>query len=708
MAHRLDPLLRPQSIAVLGATERPHSVGRRTVENLLTGGYGGRLYCINPGREQVLGVACYPSLAALPETVDHVVFCIADRRVEQALEQTLEHGARAITLMSQLIVDGDPEFAARIRQRVLASGILLCGPNGMGYYNCMDGVWVCGFDTRHNHPRGGNVTLISHSGAGMSGIIDCEERIDFNLAVSTGSEWTVNMADYMDFAIEVHGTRVIGLFMETARDPAALVAVLEKARARRVPVVAIKVGRTQLAAQLAQSHSGAMAGEDAAYQALFDAYGVQRVCDMDELATTLMLFAQPYPVGPGGLAAIHDSGGERQLLIDLADELGTPLGNISDATRQALSARLDPGLPPVNPLDAWGAGGEDADQIMIDCLSAMLRDPGVAVGAVVHDRAPLSKIYPEYLGYMRAAHAASGKPMFLVANRQGSGSDPLAVTTTREGFPVVDGLRSFLTGVNALFNYRDFLVREQHTAPHLAARTMQSASATLPAGPLNEVEAADFLRAVGLPVNPSRLVNSEVQLLEAAAEMGYPLVLKTANRDISHKTESNGVRLNLGNQAELLAAWQDLCERLGPEVLVAPMVHTEGLEMVLGMHHDDQFGPLVMLGFGGVRLEAMHDVVFALPPFSAATARRLLSGLKQAPLFSFDRGQGRADIDAYCEMAALFSALVASWAENFAEMDLNPVLVHAGGCVALDALIVPKQAAPQDGAASTHHSRKAS
>ena len=346
---------------------------------------------------------------------------------------------------------------------------MLCGPNGMGFYNCHDGVWACGFDTRNNHVRGGNVTLISHSGAGMSGIIDCEERIDFNLAVSTGSEWTVGMADYMDFAIEEHGTRAIGLFMETSRDPEALKAVLDKARRRQVPVVAIKVGRTALAARLAQSHSGAMAGEDAAYQALFDHYGVQRVSDMDELATTLMLFAQPHPVGPGSLAAIHDSGGERQLLIDLADELGAPLAQMSEATTTRLEQLLDPGLPPVNPLDAWGAGGDGADQTMTDCLSAMLQDPASAMGAVVHDRGPLSSIYPEYLDYMRGAHAASGKPVCLVASRQGSGSDPLAVAATREGFPVIDGLRAFLVGLNCVLAYRDFQQREATTRAGTAA-----------------------------------------------------------------------------------------------------------------------------------------------------------------------------------------------------------------------------------------------
>jgi len=165
----------------------------------------------------VLGLPCHPELAALPEPVEHVVFCVADRRVEAVLEAAIAHGARAATLMSQLVVDGDPGLAERLRGRVRSAGLLLCGPNGMGFYNARDGVWVCGFDTRENHPRKGAVTLISQSGAGMSGIVDCEERIDFGLAVSTGSEFTVGLADYLDFALETQAPKVIGLFMDKSQ-----------------------------------------------------------------------------------------------------------------------------------------------------------------------------------------------------------------------------------------------------------------------------------------------------------------------------------------------------------------------------------------------------------------------------------------------------------------------------------------------------------
>lgn len=676
---------------MLGASERPGSVGRRTVENLLQGGFQGELHAVNPGYDSVLGVPCHTSMDRLPGRVQHVIFAIGDQHVEAALEQVIAHGAAAATIMSQLILpdERDSTLLERVRQRVRESGLLVCGANAMGFYNFTDRVWACGFDTRDNHRSDGRVTLISQSGAGMSGMVDCEERIDFNLAATTGQELSVGMHDYMDFAIEALETRVIGLFMEAVRDPAAMMAALDKARRRKIPVVAIKVGRSRLSAELVKSHSGAMAGEDSAFEALFDRYGVQRVGDMDELATALILFAQPHPVGSGGLVTLHDSGGERQLLIDLAERMNVPLATLSDDTVRALEERLDPGLPAVNPLDAWGAGGPDSDRIMEDCLAAMMSDPACAIGAVVHDRAPLSRLYPEYFDYLRAGHAASGKPAILVANRQGSGSDPRAVELTREGFPVIDGLRPFLAGVHALFGWRDHLARAVDLPQDLDKSAVQRARTALAKhGALDEAGASHLLADFGLPVNKGTVVTGEAEAVAAANDLGYPVAVKTANPEIQHKAAQDGVRLDLPDASAVAAAWRDLSSRLGPRTLVAPMVPRGGLELALGMVRDAQFGPLVMIGFGGARLEALGDVVFAMPPFGPDGARLQLARLRHQGLLRCARAEGSPDLDAFCRMAARFSAVVVALGDEIRELDLNPVIVNTDGCIAVDALLV--------------------
>jgi acyl-CoA synthetase (NDP forming) len=688
---RLKPLLEPRSIAVLGASKRPGSVGRRTIENLLHGGYGGRLYAVNPGYQSVCGVPCFPALDALPETVEHVVLTLGDANVEAGLDATIAHGARAATMMSSLVLEGDtpPVLRERVSRKIADSGLVVCGANGMGFYNFADGVWICGFDTRNNHVRGGNVTLISHSGSGMSGIIDCEERIDFNLAVSTGQELSVSMDQYMDWALDRPETRAIGLFMETARRPAGMAAAFAKAEKRGIPVVVLKVGRTELSARLAVSHSGAIAGRDDAYQALFDRYGVQRVHDMDELASALIMFAQPYPAAAGGLVSIHDSGGERQLLIDLAEDMRVPLAEIEPATSQRLEELLDPGLPAVNPLDAWGAGGAGANDIMRECLAALMADPNAAVGAVVHDRAPHGKLCEEYFDYMRAGHAASGKPVFLVSNRQGSGSDPAAMTVTREGFPVLDGLRSFLAGTRCLLEYRDFRARAvAQPAAADSAVVARWRPHLEPGKVLDEFESGQLLRDFGFPMNPAQLVNDETSLLQAAADLGWPLVLKTAEPGILHKTDCRGVHLEIENPQQLARAYADLATRLGPRAMLAPMVNATGVEMVLGLVRDEQFGPLVMLGFGGVNVETIRDVVYALPPFDRSSARRLLDGLWLRPLLDGLRDRPAVAIDAFCVAAERFSVLAAALGDVIDEIDINPVIVHPTGCVAVDALVV--------------------
>lgn len=689
MAHRLDPLLRPRSIAVLGATEREGTVGRHTIENLLKGGYEGGLYAINPGRKSVLDVPCYPSLAALPEPVEHVMFAIADTRVESALDEVIAHGARAATIMSALVVedDADPPLRERVLAKIRKAGLVVCGANGMGFYNFADGVWGCGFRTRE-HRRGGNVAYISHSGSGMCGIVDCEERIDFSLVVSTGQELAVSMDEYLDYALEMPGTRAVGLFMETARNPAGLVAALAKARERGIPVVALKVGRTELSAKLTVSHSGAIAGADGVYDAIFDRHGVHRVRDMDELATTLILFAQPHRVGDGGLVSIHDSGGERQLLIDLAHDRRVPLTQLSPASTRKLESLLDPGLPAVNPLDAWSTGGPDFDAKMQKCFATLMSDPQAALGAVVHDRAADGGIFPAYVDYLRTGHAASGKPAVLVANRQGTAGDPLVVGTTREGFPVLDGLESFLRGTRHLLDHRDFAKRARGEIPAIPEAALAKMRARLAdRRRFDENDALTLLGDAGLPANAGSVVETEAAAVAAAKATGFPVVLKTAKRGLDHKSELQGIHLGLADAGAVAAAYRDLAKRIDARALVAPMVAAHGAELLLGMVNDAQFGPVVLVGAGGVHVEALADVVHAIPPFDAAEAARLVGRLRVAPLLASRRHRRPLAVDEFCRVAARFSALVAALGDHFSEIDLNPVIVHADGCAIVDALI---------------------
>ena len=693
MAHRLDPLLRPKSLAVVGASRRPGSVGHTLIRHLIQGGFAGAVYPVNPKYEDIEGLACTGALAELPEPPEQVVLAVADARLEAEFEAAIAAGARAVTVVSQLVLaeDGDPPLRERIRRRAEEAGVVLCGGNSNGLYNFDHGLWLCGFETRADH-RPGNVTLITHSGSVFNALVDCEARIDYNIAVSSGQELNVTLAEVMDFALEQPSTRVVGLFMETAREPERFLAALAKARAKAIPVIALKVGSSKTGAAMAESHSGALVGNDGAYQALFEHYGVVRVASLDEMAASLMLFAQPSlsgPVGPGGLATIHDSGGERALILDLAEPLGVPFAELQPETVARLEAALDPGLPAVNPLDAWGTGA-DYRGVFTACLSAMMVDPGTAVGAVVADRGPDGKIFPEYPHFARAAAEASGKPVILVSNHQGSGFSADAIQVTREGLPVLDGLETFLKGVKHLFDYRDFEARGAEAPPPVEQDTVRRWRERLAEdAALGEAEALKLLRDFGVPAIACQEATSLEEAHAAAKTLGYPIALKTAEPGIAHKTERGGVHLGLSDENALAQAYRDLADRLGPRVLVAEMVRGPAVEMILGLVRDPAFGPIVVIGSGGIHAEVLEDVVFALPPFGAATARRLIDRLSLRPLLDGTRGAPPADIAALCQTAASFSALAACLGDRLESVDVNPVLVRPDGCVAVDANVKP-------------------
>ena len=690
MSHVLDPLLRPQSIAIVGATQRIGSVGNMVLKNLLEGKYPGKLYVVNPRYQEIEGIACKPSLSELPGNVEHVIFAISDEGIEDALDEAIAHGIKAGTIFSSLVLANDtaPLLKDRIYRKAKDSGLLLCGGNGMGFYNFTHRIWACGFDTR-SHKEKGNVTLISQSGSGMSGILDVEERIDFNFAVSTGQEMVISAEDYLDYALEQAETSVIGFFMETSRYPDKLIAALEKARQRKIPVVVVKVGRTVLAAQLAESHSGAMAGSDDVYDAIFDYYGVQRVDDMEQLATTLIMFAQPSQAHDGGIVSIHDSGGERQLIIDLADKLDVALADISKETTARLEALLDPGLPAVNPLDAWSVGGPEYHNTMTDCFVALLMDPNAALGAVVHDRAPKGRIYSNYIEYLRSGHEASGKPVFLVSNRQGTGEDEKVVKTTREGMPVLDGVSAFLGGAKCMMAYRDFLERPAMNLPVLSSAVISRWRSRLTKNyELGEHESSKLLSECGVPVNKSELVNNEKELLARAPSFSYPMVMKTAMEGARHKSDLNGVILDIQDEKALLGAYADLSSRLGNKALIASMINTPGIEMIMGIARDEQFGPMIIIGFGGIYTELMNDVVLVTPPFDAQYALHQLNKLKMRRILDGVRGKLALDISSFCEAAANLSVLALEFKDHISALDINPVKVMEHGCTGLDALIV--------------------
>jgi len=688
MPHRLDPLLDPESIVIVGATTSG-GMGTRVIKNLQHGGFKGKLYGLHPKNEDAFGIPCYPDFKSLPEKVEHAIFAVSDERVEGLVDAAIEAGVKAMSMMSMLYLDDDqkPYLKDRIQTKLKEAGILLCGANGMGFFHIEKGVWVNGHFSRPNHEPGG-VCIISQSGSGVAGIIDCEERINLNLSVSSGSELTVGAEDYLDYILHQESTTVVGMFLETIRKPDQMIKSFELANEKRIPIVVLKTGRTERSAELTVSHSGGLAGIDDCYNALFDKYGIQRVADMDELATTLIMFDQPHALANGNMVSLHDSGGERQLIIDVADQQGVEFAELKEATTQKLEEILDPGLPPVNPLDAWGKGLGDADQIMIDSMIAMLSDSNASMGAIVMDRGPLGKIFPEYTDYLEQANQQTGKPVFLVSNRQGTGTDPLVLELTQNGTPVIDGLHSFLAGVRCLHQYRDFLSMKDAINIDLDSDALKKYQDQLDRSDfVSEADALNMFFDLGLNANQSNIISNEEEMVSTANEMGFPLVLKTAVEDVYHKSELSGVYLNIDSEEELRSSYKELQEKLPGNALLAKMVQSEGVEMIVGMTTDQQLGPMVTIGFGGYYAEAMNDAITLMPPFSKEMAKKALSKLKMKTLLEGYRGSKPADLDAFAEFASRFSVIAVELSNQVCEIDLNPVILGNDNCIAVDALI---------------------
>jgi hypothetical protein len=327
---------------------------------------------------------------------------------------------------------------------------------------------------------------------------------------------------------------------------------------------------------------------------------------------------------------------------------------------------------------------------MTRALSLLMQDDAAALGAVVHDRGPDGLIYASYLDYMKTARQESGKPVALVAARQGTGDDRSAVNWTREGYPVLDGVATFLRGVRALFDYRDYLARDPVANEGPDENVVQSWTEQVEKGAVfSEAESLALLSDFGMPVVASRLAAGRDDTVAAAAEIGYPVALKTAMPGIHHKSDCGGVVLDISDEAGLVAAYDELASRLGPDVVVCEMAGP-GVEMFLGVHRDPQFGPVVLLGFGGIHAETLNDVAYALPPFDAAHARRCLDRLRLRPLLDGLRGTAAADIAAFADAASKFSSMVFALREEIREFDVNPIIVDASGCVAVDALLSPR------------------
>jgi len=690
-AHKLAPLLMPKRVALVGASPREGTVGNGMIVAATMGEPVAEVVLINPNYPQIGERTAYPTLREAPGPIDMAVLGVSNERLEVAVHDAIAAGVKALTIFASGYLDNDPapRLTARIGAMAREAGIQICGGNCMGFYNLSYGLRVCGFPPPPWMRKGGAV-LLTHSGSVYSGICHNDKRMGWALAVSAGQEMTTTVADYLDFALEMPETHCIGLFLETVRDPANFVAGLEKARERDIPVIALKVGKTAASAAKAVSHSGAIAGNHAAYAALFDRHNVIEVETLDDFANALRLYSGPRRLAAGGIATMHDSGGLLELTIDLAEKRGVPFGAISDETKSKLAKRLDAGLEPTNPLDAWGTG-KDYEAAMGDMMAALAEDPATACGIFCVETRDGYYLSDGYAALMESAFARTNKPLLLATNLGSNGSDGVAQRLTEHGIPVLSGVDSALSVMKLAMRHRDRAAAERLAIPAAPPGLRAKWEPRLAQGePLDEDASLALLEDYGLQVPKRHVVGSVEQAVTWAQRIGYPVVLKTAAPGILHKSDVGGVKLNLRDEAELRAAYDDMAQRLGARMLLTRMAE-KGTELALGGLRDPQFGMLLMLGAGGTLIELLDDRAFALAPIDELEAERMLDGLKLRKLLAGVRGARPAHLPSVLMAISRFSAMLADLDGLIAEADVNPLIAGPGACMAVDALIVPRK-----------------
>lgn len=686
--HRLAPMFAARSIAVLGASERPGSFGLRLAESVISAGYGGRIDFVNPRQSTILGRPCHRSIDEIEQAVDLAVLGIGAGNLESALIAAINRGVRSAVIFDAChgeSTSGTP-LLPRLRAIAREADLPVCGGAGMGFINLPTGCVASFYPAAHLKP--GGISLIAHSGSVFTVLAMNDPRYRFDLIVSPGQEIGATLDEYIDYAVARPTTKVIAVFMETARNPQGFMASLRRARAAGKPVVVCKVGRSEESARMAQSHTGALAGSRAAYDAAIAACGAISVGTVDELMNVAQLCAGGRKPGRGGVGLVTDSGGLRELAMDCADDLRAPLARLSSETIDALRAALPPSLQPSNPLDCAAELTDGFANVFERGLGILAAAPEVSMIGLEADLRD-DYVYLDALKDLALAlPRITEKPCFFYSSFARANNRRLGEMLAEQGVPCLNGVAEMLRAVAKVQAWSNAAgsVRPQAQDERLEWRS----AFTDPAQP-SERETLDFLARFQIPVIRSETAGSVADVVAAAERIGYPVALKTAAPGIAHKSDRDGVRLDLRDANALRAAYRDIGERLGPRVIVQAMAE-KGVELAMGCVQDPDFGPLVMVSAGGTLIELLRDRQFALAPFDETEARAMIEGLAIAGVLRGVRGAPPQDIAAAARVLARFSGICAGLGEDISEIDVNPLVVTARGAVAVDALLISKSA----------------
>ncbi|UFS97695.1 acetate--CoA ligase family protein [Nocardia huaxiensis] len=698
---RLASLFRPRSVALVGASDKS-GFSLTTYRNLLKAGFGDRVFLVNRRGVETHRRPTVTSCAAIGEPVDVAFMMVPQAGMLDALTDAAAAGIRNAVVLSSGY--GEAGAAGRRAQTELVAhaeslGMVLLGPNHLGFANFAEQVPVASIP---GLPReSGPVALLSQSGASCGAMVDFAAMTGIGLSylVTLGNEAMITAGHVLDYLVDDEHTRAVAIFMEAIRDPEVFRAAARRAAEAGKAVVVLKAGSSELSARTAAAHTGALVGDDATIDAIFRDLGVIRVDTVEDMLITAGAAAHLGRLARPGIGVVSISGGACDILADRADDIGAPLPTIAEDTVAQLTAILPEYGTVQNPLDVTGAAIIDPG-IFTRCIEAMSADPSVGVVAVINTlpwQGSDSKPYAAQTA-VNAIGAGIGKaagPVVYVSQVV----QPITAYTRRvmdeaEIPYAVPGLKQAVVALRNIGWWsettRDLISPRTLDAPQVAPTIRDRR------GPWSEESARRLLTEAGIPVVPARLVNSADDAVAAAAEFDGAVAVKIVSPDILHKSDLGGVRLGVTGDGEVRRAYREVvaAAEAVPDariegVLVSPM-RSGGVELLVGVVRDPQWGLMLAVALGGVFVEVLRDSALTPLPVTPAKARRLLEELRGLPLLQGARGTDPADLDALAAVISRVGALAEALGENLESLEINPLRVAGTVVEALDALVTWK------------------
>ena len=692
----VERILHPRSVAVFGASESLDKFGGRIIHFLTRHGFGGEIYPINLHRAEIAGRKAYPRIGAVPAAPDVAIVAVPTERLIDTVSEAAEVGVGCCVIISTGFAEASPLGAERQEQLVdltARTGMRIVGPNCMGFIVPHHRMALCSSVVLNTDTlgSGGSIGLISQSGGLMVSAFDRAKTdgIGLRYGISLGNQSDLEICDFLEFMIEDRETRAICLYIEGLVNAPRFHAALRACRHAGKPLLLIKTGRTEAGVIAARSHTASLAGSWEAFEAVCREHGAVLAKDPDDMIRAARLLADhPAPRRGGRVGVLSSAGGGAAIASDRVSEAGLELTPLADETRRELGRML---LPPQagNPVDLGGRNVPPEVEIANDATRILFADANVDYGLCFLMSMPF---YLKRTLAVAEAARASGKPVTIVCT-PGAAADAARNELRKLGLVVYDSFEQALRVLSLVADHDRQLSDAVHAPTRPADLPEPRVLSTLAAGAQTESEVKRLLASYGVPVAREAFADTPEAAARAAEQVGFPVVLKIVSRELVHKSDVGGVRVGLADAPAVLAAAREMRERVAaarPDARILGFSIQERVrgeaEVIVGVRRDEQFGPIVIVGLGGIAVEILDDVAIATAPVAAAHVRRMIAKLRTAALFSGARGRAALDVDAIARVVERVSWLAHDLGERLVDLEINPLIVRAdqGGAVAVD------------------------